>query len=223
MYIVKQAANEFGYRPAIQTWDGDIPPAGYVEIPLLSDRLLYQEYSGFVNLVIENTVVTGINRNEDAYRDYVSNLPKPEPTDIQMQRSIEIKSSCAAGIIAGFDADVLNRGTLHYTLTEIQQKDLESRYRAIQSGATEVLWHDSSRVTHETYTAAQFTSLFNAAQRHIISCKIRSDWLEQLAHDLIDAGKYDEALAITWDTILPEEYQTKCDAQITMIMQPYTT
>lgn len=166
-------------------------------------------------------VEQGWTRNE--YGSFKAATANQTAAEVKLECSTAIKAACAEAITGGFDADVLNRGTLHYTLTEIQQKDLESRYRAIQSGTTEVLWHDTSRVTHETYTAAQFTSLFNAAQRHIISCKIRSDWLEQLAHDLIDAGKYDEALAITWGTILPEEYQIKCDAQVTMIIQPYTT
>jgi len=139
-----------------------------------------------------------------------------EPTlaDIKAERSAAIKSACAEAITRGFDADVLGRGTLHYTLTEIQQRDLQTQYAAIQAGATSALWHDASRVTHEVYTAAQFTALFQAGYAYIISCKIRSDWLEQLAHDLADAANLTDATAVDWATVLPESYQSQCNAQI---------
>lgn len=138
---------------------------------------------------------------------------------IKSESSASIKSACADAIIGGFDADVLGRGSLHYTLTEIQQRDLQSQYAAVRAGATGVFWHDTSRVTHETYTAAQFTSLFNTGYAYMISCKIRSDWLEQLAHDLADAGKLTEAAAVDWATVLPESYQTQCDAQIAAMLE----
>ena len=138
---------------------------------------------------------------------------------VKLETSTAIKAACADAIISGFDADVLGRGSLHYTLTEIQQRDLQTQYAAIQAGATSALWHDASRVTHEVYTAAQFTALFQAGYAHIIGCKIRSDWLEQLAHDLADAGKIVEAAAVGWDTTLPESYQTQCDAQTAAMLE----
>ena len=148
--------------------------------------------------------------SEDFFRD--------NPGKVKAERSTAIKAACAEAITGGFDADVLGRGPLHYTLTEIQQRDLQTQYAAVQAGATEALWHDSSRVTHEVYTATQFMELFQLGYAYIISCKIRSDWLEQLAHDLVDADKLTEAAAVDWSTALPEDYQTQCDAQIVAML-----
>ncbi|WP_312615194.1 hypothetical protein [Oscillibacter sp.] len=148
-------------------------------------------------------------------------IPEPQKhtlEEIKAERSTAIKAACAEAITGGFDADVLGRGSLHYTLTEIQQRDLQTQYAAVQAGATEALWHDSSRVTHEVYTTTQFMELFQRGYAYIISCKIRSDWLEQLAHDLADADKLTEAAAVDWDTELPEGYQTQCDAQIAAML-----
>lgn len=166
-----------------------------------------------------DTVADYLHPRIDGLAVILSNTPEPvpvEPTaeDIKAERSAAIKAACEAAIIGGFDADVLGRGSLHYTLTEIQQRDLQSQYAAVRAGATGVFWHDTSRVTHETYTAAQFTALFNTGYAYMISCKIRSDWLEQLAHDLADSGQLTEAAAVDWSTALPEVYQTQCDAQI---------
>ncbi|WP_312941068.1 hypothetical protein [Oscillibacter sp.] len=174
--------------------------------------------AGFVILEHDGTTVTSCTWNEDAYQKYLANLPAPNPEKIREERSTAIKAACAEAITGGFDADVLGRGPLHYTLTEIQQRDLQTQYAAVQAGATEALWHDSSRVTHEVYTAAQFTALFQMGYAYIISCKIRSDWLEQLAHDLVDADKLTEAAAVDWATELPEDYRMQCDAQIAAML-----
>ncbi len=143
---------------------------------------------------------------------------EPTAAEVKVERSTAIKAACADAIIAGFDVDVLGRGSLHYTLTEIQQRDLQTQYAAVQAGAVEALWHDSSRVTHEVYAAVQFTALFQTGYAYIISCKIRSDWLEQLTHDLADADKLSEAAAVDWATTLPEDYQMQCDAQIAAML-----
>lgn len=161
-------------------------------------------------------VKQGWTRNEDG--SFKATTVNRTAAEIKEERSAAIKAACAEAITGGFDADVLGRGMLHYTLTEIQQRDLQTQYAAVQAGATEALWHDSSRVTHEVYTAAQFTALFQTGYAYIISCKIRSDWLEQLAHDLADADKLSEAAAVDWDTELPEGYQTQCDAQIAAML-----
>ena len=165
---------------------------------------------------------TGTAWEEGATTDELAAWEAEHPgltlAEIKAERSVAIKAACAEAITGGFDADVLGRGSLHYTLTEIQQRDLQTQYAAVQAGATEALWHDSSRVTHETYTAAQFVELFNTGYAYIISCKIRSDWLEQLAHDLAAADKLPEAAAVDWGTVLPEEYQAQCDAQIAAML-----
>lgn len=214
MNIIKIEANEIGFRPAIQSWDGCIPPDGYASIANTSDLTIFQESMGFIDLIVEDGMVTSITSNDVAYQKYLASLPKPTAEEIKAERSAAIKAACEAAIIGGFDADVLGRGNLHYTLTEIQQRDLQSQDAAVRAGATSVFWHDTSRVTHETYTAAQFKALFNTGYAYMISCKIRSDWLEQLAHDLADAGKLTEAAAVDWATVLPESYQTQCNAQI---------
>lgn len=214
MMIIKREANEAGYRPPMLTWAGAILPDGFVQISDTVDTSIYYHAMGFLDLVAENDIVTSMTANSEAYQTYLDGIPGPTAEDIKVERSVAIKAACAAAIIGGFDADVLGRGLLHYTLTEIQQRDLQTQYAAIVAGATSALWHDSSRVTHEVYTAAQFTALFQAGYSYIISCKIRSDWLEQLAHDLADAGKLTEAAAVGWATALPESYQTQCDAQI---------
>lgn len=193
-----------------QTLGFEIPvPDGWAVIP---DDMAVPDTFPFVNITVEDNIVVSIAAG------VVPEAASPTAAEIKAERSTAIKAACAEAITGGFDADVLGRGMLHYTLTEIQQRDLQTQYAAVQAGATEAIWHDSSRVTHEVYTAAQFTALFQMGYAYIISCKIRSDWLEQLSHDLADADKLTEAAAVDWATTLPEDYQTRCDAQIAAML-----
>ncbi|WP_293009541.1 MULTISPECIES: hypothetical protein [unclassified Oscillibacter] len=193
-----------------QTLGFEIPvPDGWAVIP---DDMAVPDTFPFVNITVEDNIVVSIAAG------VVPEAASPTAAEIKAERSTAIKAACAEAITGGFDADVLGRGMLHYTLTEIQQRDLQTQYAAVRAGATEALWHDSSRVTHEVYTTTQFMELFQTGYAYIISCKIRSDWLEQLAHDLADADKLTEAAAVDWDTELPEAYQTQCDAQIAAMM-----
>ena len=206
MKLIKIVAEENGYHDNISTDNMVSIADGWAVIP---DSIRIPHSFPVVDITVEGNTVTSMTAG------IVPEPALPRSDKMKAERSAVIKAACAEAITGGFDADVLGRGPLHYTLTEIQQRDLQTQYAA---GATEALWHDSSRVTHEVYTAAQFTVLFQAGYAYIISCKIRSDWLEQLAHDLADVDKLTEAAAVDWRTVLPEAYQAQCDAQIAAML-----
>lgn len=192
-----------------QTLGFEIPvPDGWAVIP---DDILIPATFPFVNIAIEDNTVVSMTEGEVP-------IPIIDKDSIKEQCSSKIKSLCSENIINGFDADVLGRGQLHYTLTEIQQRDLQVQYDAVLKGTEEVLWRDTSRVTHETYTAEQFSQLFKTGYVYIISCKIRSDWLEQYSHDLIENDNIELAQEINWETSLPQEYQDQCDNQIAKML-----
>lgn len=200
---------------------------GNVRIPLeaapaaLGDTVQLQRDDGFV--LASYTVADYLRHYMDGTTLVLTNTPEPVPVvpdaaTIKAERQTAIKAACEAAIVAGFDADVLGRGTLHYTLTTIQQRDLEAMMQAVKDGTASVLWHDVSRVTHEAYTAAQFTALYQIGYAWMIHCKIRSDWLEQYAIDLIAAGNLTTAQTVGWDTVLPDIYQAQADAQISAML-----
>lgn len=81
MNIIKLEPNSNQSYPPIQTWEvsyGAIPN-GYALVQSKIDTSAMQDYCGFVNLTIENNVVTAITGNEEAYQAYLASLPEPEP------------------------------------------------------------------------------------------------------------------------------------------------
>lgn len=138
--------------------------------------------------------------------------------EIKQRKINEIKSSCENAIIHGTDADVLGRGMLHYSLTQIKQDDIKVLMLNIQNGAANVLWHDDSRVMHEVYSAEQFSQLYNIIFAYIIRCKITSDGLEQYITDCAENGDIETLQNISWETQLPDYIQEQVNQQINLML-----
>lgn len=80
MYIIKLIANDNGSRPALQTWSRTTPPKGYAICPEEFYEVFYSTTpAGFVNITVENDVVTSMEVNQEALDAYLASLPDPEP------------------------------------------------------------------------------------------------------------------------------------------------
>ena len=91
MYIIKKIADKNGRRPALQTWEKDILPEGYVFCPEEFYKIFYGTRPvGFVNIIIKNNIVISMEVNQKALDAYVASLPEPEPSPIPEPTAKEI-------------------------------------------------------------------------------------------------------------------------------------
>ena len=149
----------------------------------------------------------------------------PEPVDIdklKQSKQQQIKNWCHNTIINGIDIDLgfkneddTDRGSLHYTLTEQKQTDMRDLMSLIAAGATEVTWRDDSRLTHEIYTAEQFTNLYQACTQFIFQCRFRSDGLEEL---LFRYDTEEDINNLNWNTELPEDIQNNINQLLSIAL-----
>lgn len=80
MYIIRKNAYENGARPAIQTWTNNIIPNDYAICPEEFIDIFYStDPAGFVNITIDNNIVTSMEINQEAYDAYISLLTPIEP------------------------------------------------------------------------------------------------------------------------------------------------
>lgn len=80
MYIIQLTAPSIGSRSALQTWSGNLPPEGYAFCPNEFIEIFYSTNpAGFVNIQVENNVVTSMEVNQEALDAYIASLPEPEP------------------------------------------------------------------------------------------------------------------------------------------------
>lgn len=162
---------------------------------------------------------------KQTYRNILTGLTIEQENELSQNlsqkkenKTKEIKNSCEENIVKGFDADVLGRGDLHYSLTLTKQNDLKVLMQNILAGAESVLWHDDSKVMHEVYTAEQFKALYEIGYSFMIMCKIYSDGLEQMAVNYWDQNNEDEALKVVWGSKLSEDIQAIVDTQIKLML-----
>jgi hypothetical protein len=95
MYIIRIKANANGSRPALQTWSRETPPEGYAVCPDEFFSVFYStEPAGFVNITVENDVVTVMAVNEEALDAYIASLPEPVVTP--EEEIAELKAKLAA-------------------------------------------------------------------------------------------------------------------------------
>ena len=81
MNIIKIEPNATGSRPPIQEdWEYQIPD-GYIEVPDTVDTSAMQTHMGFVDLAIEDGVLTGITGNDELYQAYLDSFPPETPPD----------------------------------------------------------------------------------------------------------------------------------------------
>ena len=79
MYIIKKIENADDSRPPLQTWNHKTLPSGYSVCPDEFYEVFYStDPAGFVNITVENDVVTSMEVNQEALDAYLENNPKEE-------------------------------------------------------------------------------------------------------------------------------------------------
>ena len=82
MYIIKKTANENGSRPPLQTWTKRILPNGYAICPDEFYAVFYSTSpAGFVNITVDNDIVTSMEVNQTSSNEYIANHSDTEPLE----------------------------------------------------------------------------------------------------------------------------------------------
>ena len=79
-WIIQRVANETGTR-GNQTWNGAVPPDGYVWTTEEDIMNVYAPFMGFVDLEIDGDTCTKMTGNQELLDKYKSEHPDPEPQE----------------------------------------------------------------------------------------------------------------------------------------------
>ena len=128
----------------------------------------------------------------------------------------EIKQSCYKAIINGFDTDVKYNELRHYSLDEFAQKNIDDQMIQLQAGEIKnALWHDDSKVMHDLWTYAEFKEFFTQYKMFILTCRLKSDILENKAISATSILELDEIL---FDNPLSDEEQAQINELVVGMM-----
>ena len=79
-WIIQRVANETGTR-GNQTWNGVVPPDGYVWTTEEDIMGVYVPFMGFVDLEIDGDTCTKMTGNQELLDKYKAEHPDPEPQE----------------------------------------------------------------------------------------------------------------------------------------------
>ena len=79
-WIIQRVANETGTR-GNQTWNGAVPPDGYVWTTEEDIMNVYAPFMGFVDLEIDGDTCTQMTGNQELLDKYKAEHPDPEPQE----------------------------------------------------------------------------------------------------------------------------------------------
>lgn len=158
---------------------------------------------------------------------HIKPLLEDNPNEIELLESKkylkrkEIKQSCYNTIVKGFDTDIKYSELRHYSLDEFSQKNIDDQMIQLQAGEIKnALWHDDSKVMHDLWTFAEFKEFFTQYKMFILSCRLKSDILEERINI---ATTQEELDLITWDTELTEEEQLKINTLLSGMFEGVET
>lgn len=81
-WIIQRVANETGTR-GNQTWNGAVPPDGYVWTTEEDIMSVYVPFMGFVDLEIDGDTAVKMTGNQELLDKYKAEHPDPEPPEPQ--------------------------------------------------------------------------------------------------------------------------------------------
>ena len=79
-WIIQSVANETGTR-GNQTWNGAVPPDGYVWTTEEDIMNVYAPFMGFVDLEIDGDTAVKMTGNQELLDKYKAEHPDPEPQE----------------------------------------------------------------------------------------------------------------------------------------------
>ena len=79
-WIIQRVANEIGTR-GNQTWNGAVPPDGYVWTTEEDIMNVYAPFMGFVDLEIDGDTAVKMTGNQELLDKYKAEHPDPEPQE----------------------------------------------------------------------------------------------------------------------------------------------
>ena len=79
-WIIQRVANEIGTR-GNQTWNGVVPPDGYVWTTEEDIMNVYAPFMGFVDLEIDGDTAVKMTGNQELLDKYKAEHPDPEPQE----------------------------------------------------------------------------------------------------------------------------------------------
>ena len=145
---------------------------------------------------------------------YVEPKPTPEPEpyiptldEVKEQKVAEMNSVQQSIIKNGVDVTLTDGTVEHFTLTDHDQTSLMGLQTQVAQGVERIPWHTSDQDEHCKYYSNADMALIVTAAMEFVTFHVT--WFRDLRIYINSLDTKEEVEAITYDTPIPEEYQSQ--------------
>lgn len=197
--IIKINTGKNGSRPPLQDWSDSKIPEGFA-VCLEKFIPTFTAAKGFVNIIVENGVVTTMTENIEAKVAWeIGQLPNADV--LKLAKLEELSKACNATITAGCDVTLSDGTTGHISMKDEDQINLMSAIGDVQSGASGAAYHLDGTLCR-IYSAADIAIIAAAAKQHKLYhttyCNHLNEWVRRC--ETVEAVQ-----AITYGSALPDD------------------
>lgn len=208
MYYIKTDSNQYGYygNPMQQ------PFPDCIEMP---DEFLgaYLDADGFINITVEDGIVTNVEKNAEAWEAWKATLP-PETDPIVQAKSekcAELSNLCESAINAGTSVKLPDGKEKDFSYSTADQANVSEMFLACMMGAESYPYHANGEGCM-TYTAAEIISIYGTLSMYKT---IQITYQNQLKQYVNSLETVDDVNAVQYGQELSGDYLTTYNTLIT--------
>lgn len=199
MNIIQSNASETGSRPPVQSWSGATPPNGYAVVAPECDTRAMQSHAGFVDLTVEDGVVTAIKGNDEAYQAYLESIAPDaeaalaEAKDRRIQQSKDdLEAYLEAHPLTWTDGN-------QYSITREKQNQLMGTIAAAQIDGQPPEWNTTGGVCR-AWDLAELCALAVAIKDRV-KALVKYQQAKEVAMREAQTMEELEAVVVDYDTV----------------------
>lgn len=181
----------------------------------LPDELLqpYLDANGFVNITVEDGVVTSVEKNVEAWEAWKATLP-PETDPIVQAKSekcAELSNLCESAINAGTSVKLPDGKEKDFSYSTVDQANVSEMFLACMMGAESYPYHANGEGCM-IYTAAEIISIYGTLSMYKT---IQITYQNQLKQYVNSLETVDDVNAVQYGQELSGDYLTTYNTLIT--------
>lgn len=181
----------------------------------LPDDMLqpYLDANGFVNITVEDGVVTSVEKNVEAWEAWKATLP-PETDPIVQAKSekcAELSNLCESAINAGTSVKLPDGKEKDFSYSTVDQANVSEMFLACMMGAESYPYHANGEGCM-TYTAAEIISIYGTLSMYKT---IQITYQNQLKQYVNSLETVDDVNAVQYGQELSGDYLTTYNTLIT--------
>lgn len=172
-------------------------------------------YNGFVVVTTEESVVTAIQPNTEAWEHWKATRPDPVK-QLRENKTADLSATCQQTIYDGLDIELSDGTTEHYDYKALDQTNIKSMFDGVTNLGITEFPYQSEDGSCRVYSAADIVTIYTSLEGLRIS---QLTYYHQLKEYVATLATAEEIEAVTYGQPLTGDYLTHYNDMVAVAME----